>query len=252
MTVHWLLLTATVRAPTSVRVSVADPVARAGQYRAAISAWRRLAPALGARIAVVENSGAAEDELFADVAGAPGSPPPVLLRAEQGDPRRGKGAMEADMIDQALAQLEVAPGELVAKCTGRLVVPNAARAVPPFAAGAGERAPAIVLRATLGGSYVDTRLLVATTSAWSDVLAGMAQEVDEDAGHFLEHVVADRVHLGRSRQALAVHRFRQRPRFAGYSGTSGERYDTPAGRLRRVAGAPVEALLRRLPPDKQF
>lgn len=225
-----LVLTAAVAPTVSVRVTVADPEQRARDYHAAIAAWSRTAGRLGMELVVVETTGAERSAFWPP--GCPGRH--VGFRADAETSARGKGAVEAVALDRALAEVDEGT---VYKCTGRLWVANAERLVVPLAPDAAR------IRRTLDRTWVDGRFLGASTAVWRRALTGMAPEVDDGDGRYLEHVMADRLAREGVLHGTSLERFPARPAFVGRSGSTGVDYRSPAQRLKGLALSPLEALL---------
>ncbi len=249
---RWLVLTATVCPHADSGVAVADPERRRRQYAAALAQWARRFTAPSTRIVVAENSVGDPDRLQQLLDPNRHHPQVEYLCCGHRAATGAKGAAEAALLDDTIERLTRRAGgpaaqDLMVKITGRLWVSNAAKVLPPVHHGR-----QVFVRRTLDGSYVDTRLLAATVSVWRHELAGMADQVEEPTGVFLEHIVAARLARGAATGALSVAGFNRRPRFRGVSGTSGSRYGGLVERARVAVGAPVEALLRHLPPDKQY
>lgn len=227
---------------------VADATLRLSQYVESAAKWLAMADREGFRVMVVENSGfdlrslkmAMPSEARARLVVVGLDAPPSCAS------RRGKGASESLMIDQAIRAIDAEPTEWIAKSTGRLFVRNMPRALPLR-----DENLSLVMRGTLGGGYVDSRLLIARGETWATDLKDMTHEVDEQEGVFLEHVIARRVIEGERSRALIVGRFRRAPQFVGVSGTTGQRYDG-ATTLRRLLVSPLEHSLRLIPRNKQF
>lgn len=220
----------------SFRMTLADPQVRAGQYRAAVDHWHRVAQTVGGRVAVVETSGADRDEVTrrTDVGF-------VSYDAPAGLAAGGKGAIEAAAIDHALASLDAAPDTVLVKVTGRLLVENAARVIGPV------DDATVQVRRSVDRAFADTRFVVTTVGTWREHLTGMGEEVDDDHGRWLERVAAQRLILGEYAGSLTVQRFPDPPRFTGASGTTGARYDGWRARVvPPVVQRKAEGAVRRL------
>ncbi|WP_258724174.1 hypothetical protein [Cellulomonas sp. NS3] len=243
-----VLLTATVTPNGDFGIAGASPDRRREQYRRAVAHWASSLHGSPFGLAVVETSGEPAESLTRLVAVRSSAPVEVHPFAPTaGLVARGKGAIEAAAIEHVLKSREepVDGATTLFKATGRLRLLNAAVCLEPLA-------PATVrVRMTLDRTYADTRLLGARASVWRTCLTGMAEEVDDDAGVFLEHVVASRIAGRAALGAIAVSRFPTRPVLAGESGTSGARYSP----LRQLASArllhPLESALVRLAQRKQ-
>lgn len=242
-----LTMTVNVHEPTGLALS--DSTIRRSQYRTSIARWCQLLDHPQDRLVLAENSGADMQGVFGDAYSSLGGrchvlecPPPTRESVA-----RGKGAMEAEMIDYVVARLPLSQQDLVTKVTGRLLVVNFGRIHPRDL----EPASAVV-RGPLGGGYVDTRVLSAHAVVWQQCLAGMNADVDDREGIYLEHVVSDRLNRADRLGQAHIRRFRSRPKLIGSSGTSGNSYSSVSARGRRVVGLPIEAALRALAKGKEF
>jgi hypothetical protein len=228
-----VVLTAAVTPTVTQRVSVADPGQRAREYAAALTRWAGTARQLGLNLVVVETTGAPREALWP--AGVEGRH--LSFVADPADSARGKGAVEAAAIDHALAHAPELRAGTAYKCTGRLWVANAADllgALPPTTAR---------IRRTLDWSWVDSRLVGASVDLWRGALAGMGADVDDRAGHYLEHVLADRLRRAWATDGAAVQRLGRRPVYVGRSGSTGIDYRSPRERLKGAVLQPLESLL---------
>ncbi|MBF4584901.1 hypothetical protein [Curtobacterium sp. VKM Ac-2887] len=215
-----VLLTATVRPNTTMYLVQHDPAARLEQYRRAISSWATQLEATSFDLTVVETSGATATELLSAV-------DPRLrsrIRTIQYDPSesdasRGKGRLEADAIACGVAAIEDSdPDQSIYKSTGRLVLRNARRLVRPIPL------DAVRVRMTLDRSFADTRFVGAHAQVWRTILLADTAAVDEEAGIYLEHVLAGAVARAAALQQIRIERFPERPHFVGQSGSTGRRY----------------------------
>ena len=233
-----LLLTAAVTPTVRHRVSVTDPEQRAAEYHAALRRWGATASRLGLDLVVVETTGAERSAFWP--AGVPGrflSCPPDACPPDVGPATRGKGAVEAAALDHAFARAPELGEGTVYKCTGRLWVANAAALLAPLPAATAR------LRRTLDWSWVEGRLLGASVDVWRGVLAGMADEVDDPAGRYLEHVLADRLRPAWASGRVTVDRLPRRPVYVGRSGSTGHDYGSVRERVKRLGLPPVDWLL---------
>lgn len=220
----------------SYRMTVADPLARAAQYREALTGWRNVAERTGARVAVVETSGAVKSDLTDD-------PQVDFVRYLPADglAALGKGAIETAAIDHALTTLDIAPADTVAKVTGRLQVRNAAVILH-------ELGPDVVqVRRSIDRRFVDTRFMMFTAGVWRRYLYAMASEVDDDRSIWLERVVAQRLVTAEFTGGVTVQRFTDIPDLVGVSGTTGAAYGGRRSRLLpSVLRRKSEGAIRRL------
>jgi hypothetical protein len=227
------MLTAALTPTVTQRVTVAAPEERAREYAAALTRWAGTARRLGLRLVVVETTGAPREALWP--AGVEGRH--LSFVADPADSARGKGAVEAAAIEHALAHAPELRTGTAYKCTGRLWVANAADllvALPPATAR---------IRRTLDWTWVDSRLVGASVDLWRGALAGMGAEVDDRAGHYLEHALADRLRRAWATDGAAVQRLGRRPVYVGRSGSTGIDYRSPRERLKGAVLQPLESLL---------
>ena len=106
------------------------------------------------------------------------------------------------------------------------------------------RSPATArIRRTLDWTWVDSRLVGASVDLWRGALAGMGAEVDDRAGHYLEHVLADRLRRAWATDGAAVQRLGRRPVYVGRSGSTGIDYRSPRERLKGALLQPLETFL---------
>ncbi len=247
---RWLLLTASVTPDPNFTVAINDPRLRRAQYVAALSAWQKDPVLEEYGLILLENTGADLDALLADANMRASSTvrPIACASPSPSSTSGGKGAAEASMLDYALGlQGLIDDNDLVVKVTGRLYVRRLEHLLRR------RRSPAsITLRTTLDLSYADTRLFAMNGDLFRRAFSGMGAMVREQEGKYLEHVLAMRTVEARFRHGAILSRFDGRPVFVGSSGTSGSDYFSSRTMLRHVSTAPVEAILRRVSPDKQF
>jgi len=247
MEIDWVVLTATINVHPGVQVELVDPCQRMRQYERSLTQWCAWASIAGSRVAIAENSGADLAHIMRNVTIAPGRQPRLIsVTPHPQAAMRGKGSLEAQMIDEAINDISPPQGSILAKCTGRLFVRNLNRALPKAPC-----APFLALRGTLDRGYVDSRFLVATSDVWRGDLAGMQADVDDMAGYYLEHVLAARAAQA-FRTGVVEVRFDTAPRFIGISGTTGHDYAGLTSTLRHSAMSPIESLLRHIPRSKQY
>ena len=241
-----ILLTAAVTPNRAFSVVVSDPLERLRQYRQAFSFWAQMSQTAGFRICVVESTGAAIslfEDCFVGVDSKNWSiiqalPPPDMVMS-------GKGAVEAFMIDTAIATLvAVNPHQTVYKVTGRLVVDNAPTSLQSM------DSRSIIARGLIDRSRFDVRCIGASASLWSDRLSGMSREVNEADHVDLGNVVAYRLACGLIHRQFELRRFPERPRIRGVSGTHGDKYGTIGKKLAERLLVPVDAALAMLSASK--
>ena len=239
-----ILLTAAVKPNVSGPVALTDTQERLAQYKRASAEWILLSKRMGWNISIVETTGHAETLQRAVTSPVNVIPftPTLAQRA------RGKGAVEGAAMDHAVHTLapNLLPRESLYKCTGRLTVRNAEhllRSLPPAS---------VVARGTLDLSFIDTRFFGATIDVWQDHFADAWKDVEDLNGYYLEHAVSARILIGLGTRGLSLQRFPARPQFEGQSGSTGSRYGSYRRIIAQITAAPVEALLRRFAPTKQF
>lgn len=242
-----VLLTASVTPSSLSNIEVANPRIRLDQYVRSIKKWVRLSELSGFRLMVAENSGhdlgGSLEQRFLqgiDIVNVPAPTDASRLR--------GKGAMEAEMLDWVLGNVQASDSELMVKCTGRLFVRNFAH----VARGLPERKGTVVIRSSLDQSVVDMRLFGASLLVWKKYLAGMSREIDDRPGHWLEDIVARRLAKARGDAAIEVCRFAERPRYEGISGTTGQSYGRLILRASYFLATPIEKLLRQYATRKFY
>lgn len=235
-----LLLTATINPDAAVpSLARRDPVTRRQDYVTAVSFYAAHLDPDECRIVFAENSGADVDEIVSAAARHGHS---ITVLSSAGDPvsaGRGKGNGEAELIDRSAAWIvdEMGAAVPVIKVTGRIVVRNIRR----FLVSIDE--DEVLCRLASDLRKVDTRLLGVTAGAWMLHFANLAVEVDAAAGFTLEHAVAKRLYVRIADSRLRWARMKHEPRYSGYSGTKGTRYDTLESRL----GETLRAACRRMP-----
>lgn len=228
----FVLLTAAVTPALQFRSAVAAPAKRLGQYQEALAFWAEISKRLDFQVVVVETTGCPASQLTAEV--------PISLRprittvsfaAKHELLAQGKGCVEAAAIDYALtaASLPVEDKSTFYKATGRLIVQNAHSLLSHLSGNT------VMVRRSLDRKYCDTRFFGTTVGLWKEQLLGMADEVYDNQGRYIEHVLAHRLSNSEYHRTAAVVRFPQRPRIAGQSGTSGENY----GRLGETIARPI-------------
>ena len=235
-----LLLTATIdpdpSAPWLVR---RDSETRRQDYLRAVSFYAAKLSPDECHIVFAENSGAPVDDV---VAAAARHGHTISVISYTGDPelgRRGKGNAEGELIDRSASWIADGVGAVtpVVKITGRIIVSNIRR----FLASIDE--DQVLCRLTRALRKADTRLMGFTAQTWLHHFANLAVEVDAATGFTLEHAVAKRLYSGIVDGQIRWARLTHEPRYVGYSGTLGTRYDTFGSRLAQ----PVRAAYRRIP-----
>ncbi|NEK84255.1 hypothetical protein GCU60_00495 [Blastococcus saxobsidens] len=153
----------------------------------------------------------------------------------------GKGVGEALMLDRLDSYVTECGHayELVVKVTGRLIVRNAGLLLPHTVS---SQDAFVRLRRDL--TQVDSRLFAVTPAILHEHLTGLAGQVDERNGRYLEHAVAERVLTGVG-TGLNRRTFSVAPVFTGASGSTGAAYAGP----RRLVEGLTETFRNRLPGD---
>lgn len=232
--VGYVILTAAVTPDPRYGSSVSDPKIRLAQYQRALVSWTAVAEKLNFAVLVVETTGYAKKELLAPLANAGKSvevmnfTPDALLLS------RGKGAVEASAIDFLIAQAELADSDSIYKATGRLTLYNSTQILGDVGVNSA------IARRSVDRRYCDSRLFVTTAGFWRLNLSEMADEVYEDRGRYLEHVLAHRLTQAEYLHDARIERFARRPVLEGVSGTSGLPYRRIDGAARSKLVGPVE------------
>ena len=222
-----ILLTAAVRPTTNIRVALADHKERRDQYLRAVTGWSRFADQAGLHLAIAETSGAEREEVI------PAHVDQVEFFSYQPSPEladRGKGALEADTIDYVMnSWARIDPDRTVHKLTGRLLLANAGKVLKTVGSNS------VRVRRTLDRAYCDTRVVTVRVQQWQENYSGMAAEVDDANGRYLEHTLAHRLINAEYSSGLTVEQFAERPSFVGMSGSSGRQYAAGPSVLRSLA-----------------
>ncbi|RWZ68632.1 hypothetical protein ELQ92_05380 [Labedella populi] len=239
-----VILTAAVTPSVTDHLVVNDPGTRLRQYRSSLEAWRAAADASGFALAVVETSGAAENDVTHGIAGS------TEIRFESYTPSddeilRGKGAIETAALGHFLASASLPDEETVYKCTGRLSVANANRVISPLAEAT------LRGRMTLDRSWIDTRLVGASLDVWRDIVIPAGRSVDDRVDQPIEKELVVHAASRLAGGSLSWDRFPERPFFEGISGTSGRPYSASRSRLSNLLLARIENHLVRLAARKQ-
>lgn len=235
-----IILTAAVAVNPSVVATVVDTSQRFDQYLRAVADWRRIADAVECDLAVVETSGYSTKEWSQKGAICLSHIPTDEIAT------RGKGAIEAFALDMAIQELDLDAGLTIHKVTGRLMLRNWQALVLPT------KERQVRIRRTIDRSYCDTRFFSLSAGEWSRTFTGMADEVRDQRGVYLEHVVAQRLVESEYKGEMCVERFPTRPALVGVSGTSGRSYGSALKRGLAKALGPVETELARRSASKQI
>lgn len=231
-----ILLTATVTPNVSGTLALGDPAARLAQYRRAIAVWQSAAARAGFELHVVETSGASADSVLSEIRSVERARVSFANFTPGAESiARGKGAAELSAISWYAHSRDLfsGPGCLY-KVTGRLTVANASRCVRPLRAGQ------IRARMSLDRSYVDTRMIGASSDTWPKLIDAALPNIDDTRGIYLEHAVAAYIAFAAALHQVEVTRFAERPTFVGSSGTGGARYGSRVSRVGAALLRPIE------------
>lgn len=234
----YVLLTAAVTPDPRFGSAVFDPQVRLAQYQRALASWVAAATEKGWMVLVVETTGCAVSEIVAGVSvEARKSIEVVHFSPDDSLAQRGKGAIEASAIDHLISTTKIVDSATVYKATGRLILENSSKLLIDIAE------EAATVRRTMDGKYCDSRFFGTTAGFWRQRLIGMANEVDDMRGRFLEHVLAHRLRDAEYTHASTIGRFTQRPVLVGVSGTTGSSYRRLDGVVRNRLWSPLEDIL---------
>lgn len=235
-----ILLTAAITPVQSFKGSLRDPESRLNQYRAALRFWASVADRVDARVVIVETTGANLDN-FVDslpsgqhrrIVAFPYRPSITVVQ-------NGIGAIEAEALDAVMSSLAAGrtANAIVAKVTGRLRVHNALELL------AAHDNSTVLARRSLDRRYVDSRFFQVPVTLWNSYMTGLASEICDTKGRYLEHAIAHRLIVGEYERKLRVIPFSQRPIVQGVSGTTGRRYGR---RFSRALNRPLSWTERRI------
>ncbi|MCW2972361.1 MAG: hypothetical protein JWN72_634 [Thermoleophilia bacterium] len=235
-----ILLTATINVGATPDVAHVSSSERRADYARGLAPWLAVP---GLHVVLCENSGA-DLEAFRDAPRAHGSELELIgFHGSDVAVLRGKGAGEAELIAHAFASSSaLRDADLVVKVTGRLVVRNTEQFLRGIRAAEGVEVFAD-LRLRQRISVADSRVFAARPSFYFDRLLKRADRMDDPAGSYFEHVLAQAVHAvaadGEPWDLLPVY-----PEVVGRSGTTGDRYRS--GLLIRLAHHVEFAIRRRI------
>lgn len=236
---HVVLLTATVLPSAFFKLAVTSADDRLAQYESAIARWVELGDRLNFRVVVVENSGVGRERLQASL-GSNGSNHLLISKDSAARPGEGRGNGEARLLDLASSWLrDLADGDLVTKCTGRLFVPNFSDAV---------RVNEFGIQAAMTSTFgaVDSRMFTVPAMVLRRHLSRMAQDIEEGQGVYFEHVLRARLLLALSEGVPWVG-WRSLPRFVGVQGSSGRSYTSIIGSVKHQLRSIHRAVARCYP-----
>jgi hypothetical protein len=138
----------------------------------------------------------------------------------------GKGAGEAEMLDECFKHNQISGYDYIVKSTGRLFVDNAKQLLDEAIANQADWA--IAIRADL--KFVDTRFFIIKHALFQPYLLNLGKAVNDANGVFIEHAMLRRV-----AQAMADgyqwKSFSHLPIYNGSSGTDGKKYNSLKGQL---------------------
>jgi hypothetical protein len=217
-----LLLTATIDPGATLQVKRADSRQRLEDYKNALSLW--LASNSFRSIVLFENSGHPVHELqqIADLQTAVSVEILSASMNESGS-SLGKGHSELIAMRTALARSRLLREcDWIAKCTGRLYVPNADSLLPDVLA----PETSIVCNLKHDLTFADTRFFFATAGFLQNRLVPMLPVIDDSRHIYVEHALARATAAaiadGERWQPLA-----RLPRYFGISGTHGTSIKDP-------------------------
>ncbi len=216
MSMPVLLLTATVTPGQTVNTARADPQARLGDYRSALTAWIRHGPC--DHIVMCESSGAPASWFADQAAMATQLGRTFEYHSFQQDfpPALGKGFGELGIIGHALEHSRLlAEAPIMLKATGRYIVRNAA--VLHSQAATGEADIICDLREHL--TNADCRWFAGTPAFIRQYLLPRRNACDDSRLVFLEHVLAKAVHAALA-DGLVWRLPRRMPLIDGVGGTT--------------------------------
>jgi hypothetical protein len=226
-----IVLTATI-VPNAAFTAYADPEVRRREYLEAIRFYRQFAP-----VYFIENSAyrLSDDAEFREAGGLMIRKQPVSTARE-----RGKGYQEFEMLDSWLAS-EVAPPRRWIKITGRYLYLN----FGALLADCHRSAARMIIDQCPRSSKARGYLFCVETEFYSERLAGIYRECDDEAGEWIEHALYRRLS---GLPTSEVRLFSEEPRLQAISGSTGE--SISATPLKFAA----KRLLRRVNRvfDKQF
>jgi hypothetical protein len=235
-----ILLTAAITPVPSFKGSLRDPAARLSQYRTALRFWASVADRVDARVAIVETTGADSGDFMDSLHLGQRKRIVVLPYTPSiSEVQNGIGAIEAGALDAAMSSLAEGrtANALVAKVTGRLRIHNAVSLL------AAHDDSTVLARRSLDRKYVDSRFFQVPVTLWTSYMTGLASEISDPEGRYLEHAIAYRLIIGEYERRLRVIPFARRPIVQGVSGTTGSRYGR---RLSRALNMPLSWTERRI------
>ena len=223
-----LLLTATVN--PMVSVTRADPEIRLTDYLNALTLWWDEFKLEPVDILFVENSGYSLQQMhdWVDSVNANGRIKVFQFIAKKDLVLNlGKGAGEAEMFDECFSKNYILDYEYVIKSTGRLFITNAKNLLLNTLQTNSDWS--ISFRRSF--DLVDTRFFIIRAKLFEKYLMGLASEVNDSNGIYLEHAVFKRVCRAIA-DGFGWGRFSCLPRYEGVSGSDGVKYNSLLGRIK--------------------
>lgn len=219
-----LLLTATVDPGQVIMLKRRDPRHRFKDYQQALKKWCRV-PAFQS-IIFCENSAYDISPLRKWAANTPKARTRVRFISFSGNgysPNLGKSYGEMGIIRHALTSVSLPADAVLVKTTGRYYVRNINPLVDQIKAHPDCR---VFCDEKEGLRWADSRVFAATVSFYEKFLLPLHTRIDDSAGVYFEHVLADAV---RSSMAKGMRwmPWSQPPQLSGISGTFNEPYDGP-------------------------
>ena len=226
-----LLLTATIDPKGMILTARQSPVERLKDYRASLHRWLKRKN-LFARIVLCENSGYPIPKDLKGEFNRVGGDLLVIFQFDGNNyPRfRGKGYGEAKIIEYVVDNFQrIDDYDYVVKCTGRLYVPNISRILKTL-----DKGPDIACSLTKNLHIADSRLFAARPEVMKILIQGFAEEVNDTAGVYFEHVLARRI----AELVSKGYRFspwNELPYYMGVSGSTGRQLNSVRAWTRHLA-----------------
>jgi hypothetical protein len=224
-----LLLTATIDPGRMVLVKRRDPELRLKDYRSALKKWSRVQGFDS--VIFCENSGADLTSLRKWAENLTKDRTRIRFISFQGNdhsPELGKGYGEIRILKHAISATGLAPHTLLMKVTGRYFVRNASdlirqiRIQPEYA---------VFCRADPDRGLSSSEVFAANVAFLETFLFPLHQRIDDSAGVYLEHVLADAIRTGAASGVMWT-RWARPIRLQGVSGT----FNRPLSGPRRALG----------------
>jgi len=208
-----VILTGTVFPQSTENLSRVDSEKRRQDYEDALTWWKRSCQRLGLDLISAENS----DPTLLDW--VPDGVQSLYLPSVH-ESEFGKGRGEFDLISSAVDVLsdQGVDFQWIAKCTGRLIVRNLEKIIPPV-----NSEDFVVGRMSRDLTSLDSRFVIGSKNAWSQTLLVSKDKLDDSAGQYLEQLWARNL-LNSIPSGTAFLPFKRVPQFKGFSGTSDFKY----------------------------